>query len=57
LPPSLWHAVEALKEDSVISSVLGDDLLQKYIHAKNAEWDCFRTSVTDWEVRKYLETT
>ncbi|MFH0927141.1 MAG: type I glutamate--ammonia ligase [Candidatus Micrarchaeota archaeon] len=55
LPHSLWQSLKALKEDPVICSVLGEDLLQKYLHAKTKEWDSFRTTVTDWETREYLE--
>lgn len=57
LPASLWDSIKALQADSTISSVLGNDMMRKYALAKKAEWDGFRTSVTDWEVKKYLETT
>ena len=56
LPHSLWQAIKALKEDSVVSDALGPELLSKYISAKTKEWDSFRTCVTDWEVNEYLET-
>jgi len=54
LPYSLWDSLKALQRDPVISSVLGEDLLKKYVKAKQDEWDGFRTAVTDWETREYL---
>jgi len=29
-------------------------VLDKFVVAKQKEWDDFRTSVTDWEIKKYL---
>lgn len=55
LPQSLHESINALKNDKVISSVLGDELLKKYTHAKLKEWDSYRTSVSEWELREYLE--
>ena len=55
LPPSLWHAVDELSKDTVIQEVLGQDLVKKYIRAKQKEWDSFRLHVTDWEIGEYLE--
>jgi len=54
LPGSLFHAVQALEEDTFIRSVLGEHLSGRYIQAKYAEWDAYRTQVTDWEVEEYL---
>jgi glutamine synthetase len=55
LPGSLIEAIEEFKKSDLISGVLGDDLKKKYIRAKTAEWDDYRTSVTDWEINNYLE--
>ncbi|MFA5108648.1 MAG: type I glutamate--ammonia ligase [Candidatus Micrarchaeia archaeon] len=55
LPCSLWEAVKALKEDKLVSSVLGPDLLKKYLCVKTGEWDDYKTTVSNWEVKKYLE--
>ena len=48
-------SIKALHKDALISSVLGDELLRKYTRAKTKEWDEFRLSVSDWEIRHYLE--
>src|SRR5205085_573574 len=34
---------------------LGDHVMSHYVEAKRAEWDEYRTQVSDWEVEKYLE--
>jgi len=39
----------------VITEALGDHVLTHYVEAKRAEWDEYRTQVSDWEVEKYLE--
>ena len=55
LPYSLWRAMKALENNSVISSVFNEDFIQKYINAKRNEWDSFRIQVTQWELDRYLE--
>jgi glutamine synthetase len=55
LPRNLYQSLLALKENSIIGSVLGPELLKKYIRAKMREWDEYSIHVSDWEVREYLE--
>lgn len=54
LPYSLKESVDAFKSNPLISSVLGEELSSKYIHAKQKEWDDYRISVTDWEIDNYM---
>ncbi|ABO51311.1 L-glutamine synthetase [Desulforamulus reducens MI-1] len=54
LPGSLQEAVLELQANPVISSVLGDHILEKFIEGKIEEWDEFRTTVHEWEIKKYL---
>ncbi|MGB9693636.1 MAG: glutamine synthetase family protein, partial [Fervidobacterium sp.] len=54
LPSTLKDAIEALKKDTLILDVLGEHASKKYIEAKEKEWEEYRTSVTDWEIRNYL---
>jgi len=54
LPATLKEAIEALKKDNVILEALGSQIAQKYIEAKEAEWDDYRIAVTDWEINKIL---
>ncbi len=54
LPSTLKDAIEALKEDPVILEALGDHIAKKYIEAKEKEWDEYRTSISDWEIKNQL---
>ncbi|AEG59104.1 type I glutamate--ammonia ligase [Desulforamulus ruminis] len=54
LPASIQEAVSELQANPVIASVLGPHILEKFVEGKNEEWDEFRTTVHDWEVKKYL---
>ncbi|AEF93410.1 glutamine synthetase, type I [Desulfotomaculum nigrificans CO-1-SRB] len=54
LPASLREALMELKSNPVICSVLGEHILERFIEAKTKEWDEFRVTVHDWEVKKYL---
>lgn len=54
LPSTLKEAIEALKKDEVIKEALGEIIYQKYIEAKESEWDSYRIAVTDWELRNQL---
>ena len=54
LPENLKDAVKELKRNSVIQEALGEHVVEKFIDAKQKEWNDFRTSVTEWEIKKYL---
>ena len=54
LPSTLKDAIEALKKDDVIKDCLGESIYKKYIEAKENEWDEYRISVTDWEIKNLL---
>jgi len=55
LPGTLGDAIEALKADPVVCEALGDHVLEHYVEAKTAEWNEYRTQVTQWELDRYLE--
>lgn len=54
MPASLKEAIEELKANPIAKETLGEHIFEKYIEAKEAEWDSFRTAVTDWELEEYL---
>ncbi|RPH40698.1 MAG: type I glutamate--ammonia ligase, partial [Desulfobulbaceae bacterium] len=54
MPGSLKEALEELKANPIAKPTLGEHIYEKYIIAKEKEWDSFRTAVTDWELEKYL---
>ena len=55
LPGTLGEAIDELERDEVIGEALGEHILSRYVEAKRAEWDEYRTQVTSWEVDRYLD--
>jgi len=55
LPGTLGEAIDELEADTVVCEALGDHVLGHYVDAKRAEWDEYRTQVTQWEIDRYLE--
>ena len=56
LPGSLSEALRAFEADPVIQDALGSSITETFINARKAEWETFRTQVTDWEIDRYLTT-
>ena len=54
LPGSLMEAINALEENQVVRSGLGEHVTSKFVEAKKIEWDEFRTQVHQWEIDQYL---
>ncbi|MFH2040053.1 MAG: type I glutamate--ammonia ligase [Chloroflexota bacterium] len=55
LPGSLGEALVELEKDMVIQEAIGPVTYEAFRRAKLAERDEYRTAVTDWEVKRYLE--
>ncbi len=55
LPGTLGDAIEELRADAVVCEALGDHVLEHFVEAKAAEWNEYRTQVTQWELDRYLE--
>jgi glutamine synthetase len=55
LPGTLGDAIDELEKDEVICKALGEHVLSRFVEAKRAEWDEYRTQVTSWEVDRYLD--
>jgi len=54
LPGSLQEAVEALKQDEVVKSALGEHILARFIEAKEIEWIQFSMQVHPWEREQFM---
>lgn len=54
LPATLADAIELLKSDEVMTKALGRHLFERFVEAKEIEWDLFRTQVHPWEREQYL---
>jgi glutamine synthetase len=55
LPDNLKDAVDACADDEVVRDALGDNLTDRFLEAKRAEWREYRGQVTGWELERYLE--
>ncbi len=53
LPTSLGGALDALREDELIQATLGPYVCERFIDAKQQEWEDYRAYVSDWEVERY----
>lgn len=54
LPGDLKEAIEEMKKDKLIRSILGEHMFEKYIEAKELEWNDYKTRVSHWEIENYL---
>ena len=56
LPGSLAEALTELDKNEVLKTSLGATIYEAFTRAKWEEWDDYRLHVTDYEVKRYLET-
>jgi len=54
LPGSLGDAIELFANSELMKEVLGEHIHTFYTENKRAEWNEYRTQVTEWELDKYL---
>jgi glutamine synthetase len=54
LPENLKDAIKEMKKDPLMLAALGKHTYDKYIIAKEREWDAYRTYVSAWEIDRYL---
>jgi len=54
LPENLKDAIKEMKIDPLIIETLGEHTFNKYVYAKELEWDEYRKLITAWELEKYL---
>jgi len=54
LPSNLWEAMKCLDKNDVIVDAIGPHILMQFMKAKTAEWNAYASSVTDWEVKRFL---
>lgn len=54
LPETLHEAVQEFKRSTLLKETLGEHLFYRYIAAKEEEWKAYHTTVSDFELKKYL---
>ncbi len=55
LPRNIPEAIDCLLKDKIITSALGEFVVEKFCGLKMKEWDNYRSHVTQWEIDQYLE--
>jgi len=54
LPRDLQAALDEMRADSLVKQPLGEHVYNRFINAKQKEWDRFNEEVHAWEVKEYL---
>ena len=54
LPGTLENALINLERSLVANSALGKHIMGEFLSAKENEWESFKTSISQWEIEKYL---
>ncbi len=57
LPDSLGTACALAAQDDTILEILGSESVLDFIALARSEWQAYRGHVSDWEIRRYLETS
>jgi glutamine synthetase len=55
VPSTLGEALDALEGDEVVRSALPGDMYRVFMHYKRDEWERFISTVSDWDVKEYLD--
>jgi glutamine synthetase len=54
LPGSLNEALQYTENSQLVKEALGEHTFNAFIDNKKAEWDAYRTNITQWELDRYL---
>ena len=54
LPHDLQEALEYLEKSPVIRAALGDHIYERFVEAKQGEWQEYIGQVSEWELKRYL---
>ena len=54
LPENLKDAIKEMRNDPLVFQTLGEHAFNKFLAAKNIEWDEYRCLISDWELKHYL---
>ena len=54
IPTNLWEAILLAEKSELLRESLGEHVFRLLIESKKAEWEEYRSHVTDYEIRRYL---
>ena len=55
IPSTLGEALDALEADPVVCQALPGEMYDVFMQYKRDEWERFIGTVTDWDVKEYLD--
>jgi glutamine synthetase len=55
LPGNLREAMDAMMDDGLVVSTLGNHVVTKFMEAKQREWEDYKMHVHQWELDNYLK--
>jgi glutamine synthetase len=55
LPGTLGEALEELNWDPIVRDALGQPIFERFLTAKEQEWQAFGRHISTWELSRYLE--
>jgi len=55
IPTTLGEALDELENDEVVKSALPGEMYKVFMHYKRDEWERFISTVSDWDVKEYLD--
>ena len=56
LPESLHDALALTEKSDLVRHALGEHVFDSFIQNKRIEWESFRSHVTDFEIKRYMQT-
>ncbi len=54
LPTDLSRATDLFEQSDFMKEVLGEQIHSFLVETKRAEWEAYRTAISDWEMQRYL---
>ncbi|HLN06744.1 MAG TPA: glutamine synthetase family protein [Acidimicrobiales bacterium] len=55
IPRTLGEALEALQNDELLKTALPGDMYRVFMHYKTDEWERFISTVSEWDIKEYLD--
>ena len=54
IPATLLDALQELEKDPLVTQTLGEHVTGNYVKAKRQEWQAYISSISEWEIGRYL---
>jgi len=54
LPETFGQALDEFENSKLIEKALGVVAVKNFLNVKRAEWDLYKTQISDWEINRYI---